>query len=337
MSIEKKISIVIPCYGSEKTIQGVVRELQHEMNAHGLFQYEIIMVSDASPDSVYQVICQLAQEDPKIRGIELARNFGQHAALMAGYGIATGDYIVSLDDDGQIPVEQLFSLIERLEDGYDVAYASFQNNTRGVFRLFGTKANDIMENILLEKPRELKTTSFFAMKRFVQQEILRYSGRYPYITGLVLRTTKNICNVPSVLRKRQEGKSGYTLFKLLSLWFNGFTAFSVKPLRVATIIGALCAFAGFVFGLRVVIARLRSPNMPMGYTTIVALLLLIGGIVMLMLGLIGEYVGRIYISINKSPQYVIRDVINCENRRETISEKELRSISSDLYYIWRNE
>ena len=323
MSIEKELSIVIPCYGSEKTIRGVVHELKHEMNEHGCSKYEIILVSDASPDSVYQVICELAQEDRRIRGVELSRNFGQHAALMAGYWIATGDYIVSLDDDGQIPIEQLFSLVERLEEGYDVAYASFQNNTRGGFRLLGTKVNDIMARILLEKPRKLEITSFFAMKRFIQQEILRYTGRYPYIAGLVLRTTRNICNVPSVLRKRQEGKSGYTIFKLISLWLNGFTAFSVKPLRVATIIGALFAFAGFAFGLQVVISRLRNPNMVAGYASIVAILLFIGGIIMLVLGLIGEYIGRIYICINQSPQYVIRGTVNLEKGKRNSTDVDM--------------
>jgi len=307
-----RISFVIPCYCSEKTIPIVIEEIHSIMRGNTGYDYEIILVNDFSPDSVYKVISDLAQIDMRIKGIDLAKNFGQHSALMAGYGAAQGDIVVSLDDDGQIPLENVFELIKKIEDGYDVVYASFENNVRGGFRTFGTRMNDIMANILLQKPKELHITSFFAMKKFVCEEIIRYQSPYPYVSGLVLRTTKNVCNISMKQRARLMGASGYNFHKLLSLWLNGFTAFSIKPLRIATIAGAFCAFMGFLFGVWVIIRKLCHPEILAGYSSMVALLLFIGGVIMLMLGLIGEYIGRIYICINQSPQYVVRQTINID-------------------------
>ena len=287
-----RISFVIPCYCSEKTIPIVIEEIHSIMRGNTGYD--------------------LAQIDMRIKGIDLAKNFGQHSALMAGYGAAQGDIVVSLDDDGQIPLENVFELIKKIEDGYDVVYASFENNVRGGFRTFGTRMNDIMANILLQKPKELHITSFFAMKKFVCEEIIRYQSPYPYVSGLVLRTTKNVCNISMKQRARLMGASGYNFHKLLSLWLNGFTAFSIKPLRIATIAGAFCAFMGFLFGVWVIIRKLCHPEILAGYSSMVALLLFIGGVIMLMLGLIGEYIGRIYICINQSPQYVVRQSINID-------------------------
>ena len=142
--------------------------------------------------------------------------------------------------------------------------------------------------------------------------MLRYQNPYPYVIGLVLRTTKNITNVTVNHREREIGTSGYTFSKLLGLWLNGFTAFSIKPLRVATAIGAFCAGAGFIYGVYTIIKKFINPTVPMGWSSTMAALVFIGGMLMLMLGLIGEYVGRIYISINNAPQYVVREVVGRE-------------------------
>ena len=308
----KKISIVIPCYRSAETLPHVLEELEIEFNQKDYTNYEIILVSDASPDHVYDVICEYAMKDSHIQGVEMARNFGQHAALMAGYRAATGDVVVSVDDDGEIPTNGIFDLIYKLDEGYDVVYASYSNIVRGLFRAFGTKVNDCMANILLEKQKDIKISSFFAAKRFVIDDVIRYTASYPYVPGLVMRTTKKIANVEMTLRNRLAGSSGYTFKKLLSLWLNGFTAFSVKPLRIASLVGVVCTGVGVLYGLYIIIHRLLNPAIPAGYSSMMAVLLFIGGMIMLMLGMIGEYVGRIYISINNSPQYVIRQTINLE-------------------------
>lgn len=314
-----KISFVIPCYRSESTIRKVVDEIRDTVNAHNgavsaravsnstTDDYEIVLVNDCSPDGVWNEIKTLAAEDPNIKGICLAKNFGQHSALMAGYANATGDYIVSLDDDGQTPACETYKLVEMLEEGFDVVYGYYNHAAQHLFRRLGSWTNKKMAEAIIGQPKTLNTTSFFIMRKFIADEIVRYPHPFPYISGLVFRATKNLGNVYVGHRKRLEGKSGYTLRGLISLWVNGFTAFSVKPLRAATFIGIICALVGFVAGLFVVYEKFMNPQVPIGYTSLLATLLFVGGMIMLLLGLIGEYVGRIYISINQSPQYVVRE------------------------------
>ena len=144
-------------------------------------------------------------------------------------------------------------------------------------------------------------------------EVLRYENPYPYMSGLLLRATRKVCNVEVNHRERVEGSSGYSMKKLLLLWINGFTSFSVKPLRFATFIGFLTAAVGFVFGIYVSIHKFVVPDSLMGWSSTMAAMLFIGGMIMLMLGMVGEYVGRIYLSINRSPQFVIRRKVGFED------------------------
>lgn len=305
----KKVSFVIPCYCSTNTLAVVVNEIKNVMNKLKDYTYEVILVDDCSPDDTFEVIRELCNSDNKIKGISLAKNFGQHAALMAGMRSSNGDYVVCLDDDGQTPANEVEKLVTKLEEGYDAVYAQYDNKKHSVFRNFGSKINELMARFMLDKPKNLYISSYFAVKRFVVNEMLRYENCYPYVIGLVLRTTKKITNVSVNHRERIEGKSGYTLKKLLNLWFNGFTAFSVKPLRMATIIGCICAVVGFLYGVYTIINRLFNPNAVLGFASTMSVLVFIGGMIMIMLGLIGEYIGRIYISLNSSPQYVIKEKI----------------------------
>lgn len=306
----KKISFVIPCYRSEKTLPGVVAEIEEKMKTYEGYEYDIFLVNDCSPDGTLEVIRKLCREHENIRGIDFARNFGQHSALMAGLRHSDGDYVVCLDDDGQTPADEVDKLLGKLEEGYDAVYAKYDHKQHSLFRNFGSKLNERMTRIMLGKPKELYVSSYFAVKRFVAEDMVRYENSYPYVIGLVLRSTRSIANVSVNHREREVGTSGYTLKKLISLWFNGFTAFSVKPLRIATGIGAFSAVAGFFYGIYTIVKRLLNPDVPMGFSSTMAAIVFFGGMIMLMLGLIGEYIGRIYISLNNSPQYVIREKIN---------------------------
>jgi undecaprenyl-phosphate 4-deoxy-4-formamido-L-arabinose transferase len=305
-----KISFVIPCYKSSKTIGGVVTEIQDTMKGLGKYEYDIILVNDCSPDDTFNVITSLCNKFDNIIGIDLAKNFGQHAALMAGLRRSDGDIVVCLDDDGQTPANEVGKLLAEIENGRDVVYASYGKKQHNTFRNFGTWMNDIMTRAMLGKPKDLHLTSYFAAKRFVVESMLEYENSYPYIIGLVLRATKNIGNVPVNHRNREVGVSGYNLKKLLGLWFNGFTAFSILPLRIATATGIFFAFAGFIYGIYTIVKKFVNPNVPMGFSSLMAALVFIGGMIMIMLGMIGEYIGRIYISINNQPQYVIRQEIS---------------------------
>ena len=304
--------MVIPCYNSENTVKTVVDEVVETVSAHTDYDYEIILVNDCSPDNVFDVISDMAAQNPKIKGIDLARNFGQHSAIMAGFHYVTGDIVVCLDDDGQTPADEMFKLIDALDEN-DLVFAKYTDKKHSAFRNFGSKVNDKMAQWLIDKPKGLRIMSYFACKRYVIEDVKKYDNPYPYISGLLLRATKRIGNVEIHHRERIEGKSGYTIKKLLLLWVNGFTAFSVKPLRIATITGALTAVAGFIYGLYIIINKLVHPMTPLGYSSTMAVLLFLGGMIMLMLGLIGEYIGRIYISINNAPQYVIRKSVNTED------------------------
>ena len=306
-----KVSFVIPCYRSARTIGGVVNEIESTM-AQLAYEYEIVLVNDSSPDDTFAVISALAEADGHITAVDLAKNFGQHAALMCGIRHSSGDILVCLDDDGQTPADEAGKLLEKIEAGYDVVYASYDHKQHSGFRNFGSRVNAWMTEIMLGKPKELSLTSYFAAKRFIADEMLRYENCFPYVMGLVLRSTKNICNVPVNHRSREQGQSGYTLGKLLSLWMNGFTSFSIKPLRIATYFGAFTAFAGFIYALIIVIRHFAVGMAPLGWSSTTALLLILGGVILLVLGLIGEYIGRIFMCVNSSPQYVERSVVRRE-------------------------
>lgn len=313
---ENLISFVIPCYCSELTIEAVVNEIIEKVSEQSRFDYEIILINDFSKDKTKDVIFRLAEENHHITAIDFSRNFGQHSAMMAGFHKVRGEYVVCLDDDGQMPIESVFSLIEELEKGADVAFGQYEDVKQRWYRNIGSSINAKMTEVLLEKPKDTFMSSFWAGKRFVVDEVIRYEGAYPYIGGLLLRITRNMVSIPVVQRERAAGRSGYTFLKLINLWLNGFTAFSVKPLRFATFCGGLSAAAGFIYGLVMIVRKLLNPDILLGYASTITVLLFIGGMIMLMLGIVGEYIGRIYICLNKAPQYVIKEVKDQREERE---------------------
>ncbi len=313
----KKISFIIPCYGSEDTIEPVIKEIEEYVVLRKNYDYEIICINDCSPDNVLGVLKSIARGDRKVKVVDLARNFGKHSAVMAGFSICKGDYIVCLDDDGQCPMDRLWDLLDPVINGEaDYSMAEYDRKKQSWFKNFGSAVNSMMSHILVGKPKNMNFSNFKAMKRFVVDEILRYNNPYPYLEGLTLRTTNKIVTVPMEERERIAGRGNFTFKKSIALWMNGFTAFSVKPLRISTVLGIIFAFIGFLFGLFVVIRKFIHPSITVGYSSTMAVMLFIGGIIMLMLGLIGEYLGRVYISLNNSPQYVIRDVINGDSEDE---------------------
>lgn len=302
----EKVSFVIPCYCSEKSLEGVVDEIQTTMKKIERYDYEIILVEDASPDHTWETIERIVSRNSKIRGISFAKNFGQHSALMAGFHEIQGEIVVCLDDDGQTPACEVEKFLDLIEKGTDVVYASYENKMHGGFRNWGSKLNSKMAEWLLGKPKELYVSSYFAARRFVIDEVIKYENSYPYVLGLVLRTTKRIANVEVDHRERTQGQSGYSMKKLLGLWINGFTSFSVKPLRMVTYGGMVVAVIGVLYAIWTIIKKLFNSMAPVGWSSTMAVMLILGGTVLFVLGMIGEYIGRIYISINNAPQYVIR-------------------------------
>lgn len=314
-----KVSVVIPCYKSAEFLENTVREIQEEMEHLQTYEYEVILVNDCSPDNTFEVIRNIAKRNSNIIGIDLAKNFGQHAALMAGFHYVTGDIVVCMDDDGQTPAAEMHKLLNAISDECDVVYARYQTKRHAWYRNLGSKINSIMTEWMLGKPKNLYLSSYFAAKRYVVEEMKKYNRSYSYVIGLVLRTTKNIKNVDVEHKDRAVGESGYSLKKLIALWMNGFTAFSIKPLRMADFLGVLCASAGFIFLIFVITKRIIcGDSVAVGWSSLISVMLFIGGILMCILGMIGEYIGRIYMCINNAPQYVIKEIV--ETRGEKYNE-----------------
>lgn len=310
----KKVSFIVPCYRSENTIQLVVDEIECKMSDLAQYIYEVILIDDCSPDNTFQTIKMLCKSKNYIKGICLSKNFGQHAALMVGMHYSDGDYIVCIDDDGQTPTEEVEKLINKLEQGYDAVYASYKHKQHAILRKFVSWVNGRMACIILGKPKDLFISGYFGIQKFLADEIIRYKNSYPNINGLVLRATKNIINVEVNPRKQKEDIPGSSIKKIFAIWSNGFISFSINPLRISTGIGGICAVGGFVYGLYTIINRVLNPNIPVGFSSGMSAIVFFGGMIMLTLGLLGEYIGRIYISLNNSPQYVIKERVNCYSK-----------------------
>lgn len=307
------ISFVIPCYRSSASLPTVVEQIESVVDRLDVSSHEIVLVNDCSPDggATWETIRQLCAENPHIKGVNLAKNSGQGGATMAGLRNAQGELIVVGDDDGQTPYDYVVDMVDKLErEDRDIVCANYTSRgKRSFIRSFGSWVNVKMTYWTLEIPQDVMVSVFFTARRYIVDEILRYHNPYPYLLGLITQTTHNIGNIEVEQRERLNGSSGYTFSKLLSMWMNGLTAFSIKPLRLTSFFGFLCAGIGFITGLITIIRKLCNPGILAGYSSLLSVILLVGGILMLMLGLIGEYLGRIYICINDRPQYVVKEVI----------------------------
>ena len=328
MESKTLLSFVIPCYRSQNTILKVVDEIERTVKTRDEYDYEIVLVNDCSPDGVWSVISELAGRNSHVTAIDLAKNFGQHSALLAGYNHCSGDYVISLDDDGQTPADELYKLVDKMAEGYDVVYATYGEVHQNVIRRLGSDFAKAMSDYMFDiKGSKEKGSSYYIARKFIIEEMIKYKNPYPYMAGLVLRATRNIGTVPVTHRDRMEGKSGYSFKGLINLWLNGFTAFSVKPLRLGSYVGFFTAAAGLLYALFVIIRKLFiDPGIEAGWSSIVAIMMIIGGVIMIMLGLIGEYIGRIYICINNSPQYVIKEIRSQKSTAKETEKTDNRSL-----------
>ena len=306
----KKISFVIPCYRSENTIRSVIAGIDKKVKERPEYDYEIITINDCSPDSTFSVLKELAKGNKKLKVINLACNVGKHAAILAGYKFVNGKYVVNLDDDGQCPMEELWSLLLPLEQGHDMSMARYSSKKQSMLKNLGSRVNNMVSQIMLEKPKDLVFTNFIARQLYICKAMAEYSNTFPYLEGLTLKITRDIVLVPMEEKERMGGVSGYTLKKSMQLLMNGLTAFSVKPLRMASVMGVCIAMSGFIYGMVTIIRKLLYPNIMVGYSSIIVAIMFCSGVIMMLLGIIGEYVGRIYISINRYSQYVIKETVN---------------------------
>lgn len=301
--------MAIPCYRSAAILPGLVDRITKTVAEHGC-ACQIILVDDSPLDTdTFPVIARICEENGNVTGIRLSRNFGQQAAKMAALPYVKGDVLVFMDDDGQHPPEEMFKLIDALDEGHDVVYARFAHKRHSLFKRVTSRLRTRLAEVLGSQPKGLSTTAYLAMNRVCVDALLRYESPFPIMSPYIFLVTTNIANVDIDHQARLSGKSGYTLHKLFSLWLSSFTNFSIAPLRLASAFGALTALAGFVYMVVTIIRRLAFGTSAPGYASLMVVLLFLSGVIMITLGLIGEYLGRVYMTVSNKPQYIIRKVI----------------------------
>ena len=308
MPTEPELSLVIPVYNGSRTIGPVVEQIT---KIFGSTSFEVVLVNDGSKDDSENVCAELAQKFPQnITFVHLSRNFGEHSAVLAGFAESRGRYIAVLDDDGQNPPEEIVRMLDELKrKNYDVVYGHYIEKRHSWFRNLGSQFNDRIATFMLHKPRDLYLSSFKVLNRFVANEITKYRGPYPYADGLIYRVTTNIGQIPVEHRPSPGGQSRYTLRRLIRLWLNMFLNFSIKPLRLSIYVGLLTSCLSVIALIAIVIDRLWiTPNVTLGIPTVLGTIVLLAGIQLMILGLVGEYLGRLYLDQTGTPQYVVRYV-----------------------------
>lgn len=301
-----KLSICIPVYNGSETIVPLVRALDATFKDMDI---EVVLVNDGSRDSSAAVCKNLVAQYPYVVFVDLRRNFGEHNAVMCALNHCSGDYAVIIDDDLQNPPEEILKLLKEIQEGgYDVVYANYHTKKHHWFRNFGSKVNDKFATWLIGKPKDLYLCSFKMINRAMIDEIIRYKGPFPYVDGLLLRATSSISSVFVEHHSRTVGTSNYTLGKLFNLWLSMFINFSIKPMRFIMGTGLVIFVLAFFLAVFFVIEKILHPEMVPGWTTLIVLVLFFGGLQSVFLGLIGEYIGKNYLDINKTPQWVVKDV-----------------------------
>ena len=309
MANEKLVSIVIPCYNSENSIREVVELTMAEFERMEGYACEFVLVNDNSKDATFARIRELAGEYPNVHGASLMRNFGQHNALMCAMNYAKGDYLVGMDDDLQCHPSQIPTILAKMEEGFDVVYGVYRESTNGPIKNFTSWLNRVTARKLLGRPKGIRSSNFWIITRQIRDLVVQYTNYNPYVDALFTRMTTNIGNVTIEHHRREYGSSNYTLGKLIKLWLAYFN-YTVLPLRIVSGIGVATALAGFLAGVVTIVRKLLSPDMLMGWASTICILLFFSGLVLLSLGIIGEYLGNIVLSVNSTPQYIVREKVN---------------------------
>lgn len=306
-----KLSIVIPVYGSEQVLPELVSQIKEVLA--GLEDvrenYEIILVCDRSPDNSWQVIKSLSTDHSQVQGILLRVNAGQHNAQMAGFTQAKGEIIVTMDDDLQHSPSDIPKLLLEINKGYDVVYTRFKNRNHASWKVAGSRLNDLVAGYLLKKPKDLYLSPFRAMRAVIRDDILRYTGPFVYIDGLILSVTQNIGSVDVDHHSRYSGKSQSGFFVSVAMWMKMATSFSIVPLRLTSLLGLIFSGLGFLLAILLVVQKFTLNLMPIGWSSLIVTILIVGGVQLLALGMIGEYLGRVFLTINSRPQFIVAETV----------------------------
>ena len=299
-----EISVVVPVYNSADCLAELARRLHSALQE----DYELILVNDQSQDESWPVIEKLARDYATVTGINLRINSGQDNAIMAGLRQADGAYIVIMDDDLQHAPEDIPRLYETCRDGFDICFADFETKKQKLWKNVGSWINGKIAEVSMRKNSDIYLSPFKIIKKEVADAVCTYDGPFPYVDGLIMTVTSNFTQVRIEHHRRFAGQTTYSLRRSITVWGKHITGFSILPLRLASVIGIVTAFLGLCLGLYYVAYYFLYGNV-VGWTTLACLLLILGGLILMSLGIIGEYIGRIYLKVNKRPQYVIQSIV----------------------------
>jgi Glycosyltransferases involved in cell wall biogenesis len=331
----KELSVLIPLYNSENTIMDLVDNVITTLHAN-FDALEIILVNDGSLDNSHFCALQVVKKHPGIvKYIRLARNFGEHNAIMCGLNYVTGDCVAIIDDDFQNPPSEILKLVSKLYEDYDVVYSYYTQKYHSWFRNLGSLFNNWVATKLLKKPKGLYLSSFKIIRSSLVRTIVQYRGPFPYIDGIILRSTTSIGQQLCMHEDRKIGRSNYTLSKLMHLWINMATGFSITPLRIASVIGVLMSIFATVLTIFFIVSRLTGglfvkQHIPVGWASLIITITFFAGLQLCVLGLIGEYLGRLFLMMNRLPQYVVSSIygLNESQGDENVKQSPSKSYQS---------
>ncbi len=301
-------SVIIPVYNSEKM---VVNTVNRTLAAFDSFQLkcEILLINDGSRDNSWNKIKNLAKEFDSVVAINLLKNYGQHSAVFCGIHKAKGDYLITIDDDLQNPPEEIIKLIDKIKEGYDLVFAKFPEKKHRHYRQFGTKIIGYLNKKIFQKPKDITLTNFRIFNREVAERVKHFNTFYPYIPGLLLMFSSAIGNAEAQHHPRQIGKSNYSLFKIIQLVSRLLFNYSSYPLKLLTGVGFFVASLSFLFGLFIIVKAILVGTQVQGWTTLVVLLSFFNGFLIIMLGMIGEYISRIMTQLSDQKSYQIKELV----------------------------
>jgi glycosyltransferase involved in cell wall biosynthesis len=311
----KLLSIVIPVYNGAQTVEELVHAVARQPFGMAL---EIVLVNDASKDDS-QAVCErlVRSATVPVTLVTHARNFGEHNAVMTGLRKAKGDYIITIDDDLQNPPGEILKMLVKLRaENLDIVYGVFLTKQHAIWRNLGSKSANLIAEWLTDKPRGLYMSTFRCMSRFLVTEILRYSGPYPFVDGLVFQITDRIGSAEVVHLPNKTGRTNYTLRRLVRLWLTILINFSTRPLQLSISLGLIMAGLGALGAIYVIVDYFLEPVVSSGWASLVVLMLVFTGTQLIILGLMGEYVGRMFIHVGGRPQAIVRSVISGTQARQ---------------------
>lgn len=311
-----KMSIIVPCYNSMpilETMVGLIKEVTDQMEA--IDDLEVILANDCSPNpETVPFLKKIADEYHFVKVVDMAVNSGQANTQVAALNFTTGDVVISMDDDMQTHPKNIPLLFNKLMEGYDVVMARYPKKRHVFYRRMLTKMDDWFEHVFLGRPKGLDFNSFWIARKYIVDEVIKYHAPYSYMEGLFLRSAGKIGNVDVEHFERTEGHSGYNLGKLVQLWSN-FTGFTIKPLRLIGVLGIIISAAAFIYAVVLVVRRLMG-LLVAGYASLMCIMLLFFGFTFIFLSILGEYIGRIFMAINATPQYVVKEIYTADQKNQ---------------------